>query len=166
LQRRVYAWPIAAGLLLASLVAYWLVQFPYDVRSLAVSTPYPMAPPQLRSPQMPEPLVTAVRAYSQNNWPEAEADLTRFLAGNPADYEATFYLANVFYVRGRLAESERLFRELNRRDPRDRRVQWYLANLRLRAGDSAGAARHLEMIRESPGEYRSEAESLLRRLRR
>ncbi|MBI4455757.1 MAG: tetratricopeptide repeat protein [Acidobacteria bacterium] len=163
---RIRTWPIAAGIVLAGLIGYWLAMTPRDVTQLAVSTPYPMVPPQLRSPRLPDGFIAAARAYAQNDWPSAERQFRQFLAQHPEDYEGVFYLANVLYARNQLVESEKLFTELARRNPQDNRVQWYLANLRLRQGDEAGTKKYLDRAARSAGEFQQEAISLLGKLRR
>ncbi len=161
-----YAWPIAAGLVLVALIGYWLSLSHQDVTRLAVVTPYPMVPPELRSPRPVDEFVAAARAYARSDWPLAEQDLRQYLLTHPQDYEAMFYLANVLYAQNRLGESETFLAKLELRNPRDNRVQWYLANLRLRQRDPQGARRHLDTVANSSGEFHEEAAALLRKLPR
>lgn len=165
-RQRFYAWPVAAALALAGLLAYWLVVTPADVAKLAVMTPYPLVPPQLRSPRAPDSFIVAAQAYADNNWPEAEQQFRLLLAQRPDDYEVAFYLANVLYVQNRLAESGNALAGLARRNPEDNRVRWYLGNLRLRQRDVAAAREHLEWVARNSGEFQREAASLLRKLPR
>ncbi|MBI2822603.1 MAG: tetratricopeptide repeat protein, partial [Acidobacteria bacterium] len=143
-RRRFYLWPVAAGLLLAALLAAWFARSPRDLTRLAASAPYPMAPPELRSAGSGDRFLSAARAYARNDWAEAEAGLRTFLQERPDDYEAAFYLANVLYAQQRLDESEMLLQDLARRNSRDNRVQWYLASVRLRRSDAGGAIACLE----------------------
>src|SRR5438128_9298114 len=46
-KSRSYAWPIAAGLILVALIAYWYSLNHQNVTKLAAVTPYPMVPPEL-----------------------------------------------------------------------------------------------------------------------
>lgn len=162
--RRTYVWPVAAAVALAAAMMYWFTIAPRDISRLAVTAPYPLAPPQLRSPRPGDGFLRGAAAYAQNDWVEAERQFRLFLLQHPEDYEASFYLANVLYARKLWDESEALLGALARRNPGDARVQWYLANLALRRGDAGRARRYLETLIESRSEFQGEAISLLRRL--
>jgi tetratricopeptide (TPR) repeat protein len=154
----------AALLLLSSLLVYQLTLRSVDLPQLAVAVPYPLVPPQLRSPSQDADFLDAATAYANHDWGRAESGFRLLLTRDPSDYDAAFYLANALYAQGRLEESEQLFSQLihSRRD--DPRPSWYLGNLRLRAADAAGARAYLEAAAAAGREFSAEAAALLRRL--
>ena len=161
-----YAWPIAAGLLLVALVGYWYSLNHQDVTKLAVVTPYPMVPPELRSPRPQDEFLAAARAYGSGNWSPAEDQLRQYLKSHPEDYEAMFYLANALCAQNKLSESEAILTKLETRNPQDNRVRWLLANLSLRRRDIQATRSRLDAITHSSGEFHDEAAALLSKLPR
>ncbi|HEY2930545.1 MAG TPA: tetratricopeptide repeat protein [Acidobacteriota bacterium] len=159
-------WPIAAAIVFMVLLGFWVGLRAPSPRQLAVNTPYPLVPPELRTSRVSSEFLEAMRAYSNRNWPLAESKFQRYLAADPLNYDAAFYLANVEYVLGKYSESERILTQLATRNPGDDRVQWYLANGRLKQGDRNGAKAVLEKLAGGSGEFTDQAKSLLRRIRR
>lgn len=162
--RRAALWPVAAVLVMAVLAAYWLTLAPRNYKAMAVTTPYAIVPPQLRSAAGGGPSFPGAAAYAQNDWTGAERQIRPYLQQHPNDYEATFYLANILYGRGELRESEALLAALAARNPADNRVQWYMANAALRRADLVETRQHLVAVIQNGGEFSPQAATLLQKL--
>jgi tetratricopeptide (TPR) repeat protein len=110
----------------------------------------------------------ALALYEAGDYRGALAGLEDSLRRDPNDPVARFYAGVCRLALGRTREATLDLEQVLRLGAEDLRApaEWYLALVRLRANDPAGARAHLERIAASDGFYRDRAGALLLELDR
>lgn len=132
---------------------------------LATNRPYPSFPLVTRSSGSSEPALNprtrAWQHYSQGHFQEALALLEML----EEEEDTLFFRGVCHYLLGHDKPALDLLQRAAEKDSRWRRpALWYKANLNLRRGDIEQARDVLEHLRRETGEFRQEAEALLRQL--
>jgi TolA-binding protein len=165
---RWYAYAAAALVVLTTSLIVFMIQggrAPVDLAELAVEARYPYHPMILRgdNPSPASQFTDAIDAYEQNDLPRAKRLLEAYVAQNPADADAHFYLGVCRYLLGDLLEARNALETgLGHRTIQpEEKYHWYLAQVHLKMRQGDRARRELLTVISFRGEFSAQASAIL-----